>query len=122
MLIRDGELRHHLLHAAVRYYAGLGICIRRVVTDNGPAFVSGAFSQALRDLGLRHVRTRPYTLELTLSRGRFAAWVSSRIDGRRRRVVHRWRGARHANADGGQPVFDAPRMVFGVVAPFEVDR
>jgi len=62
------------------------------------------------------------TLELTLSLGRFAAWVSSRIDGRRRRVVHRWRGARHANADGGQPVFDAPRMVFGVVAPFEVDR
>ena len=49
------------LRAAVRYYAGLGIGIRRVMTDNGPAFVSRAFVQALRELGLRHVRTRPYT-------------------------------------------------------------
>jgi transposase InsO family protein len=49
------------LQAAVRYYAGLGITIRRVMTDNGPAFRSHAFAQALATLGLRHIRTRPYT-------------------------------------------------------------
>ena len=49
------------LQAAVRYYAKLGIAIRRVMTDNGPAFISRAFGQALQRLGLRHIRTRPYT-------------------------------------------------------------
>ena len=45
----------------MRYYAGLGISIRRIMTDNGPAFVSRQFAQALSNLGLRYVRTRPYT-------------------------------------------------------------
>ena len=49
------------LQTAVRYYAGLGISIRRIMTNNGPAFVSRQFAQALSNLGLRHVRTRPYT-------------------------------------------------------------
>lgn len=49
------------LEATVAYYAKLGIVIRRVMTDNGSAFVSHAFGQALDRLGLRHIRTRPYT-------------------------------------------------------------
>jgi transposase InsO family protein len=49
------------LDAAIAYYAKLGIQIRRVMTDNGSAFVSHAFGHALQRLGLRHVRTRPYT-------------------------------------------------------------
>jgi transposase InsO family protein len=49
------------LQAAVRYYAGLGITIRRIMTDNGSAFVSREFARTLDSLGLRHIRTRPYT-------------------------------------------------------------
>jgi transposase InsO family protein len=49
------------LQAAIAYYAKLGIQIRRVMTDNGSAFVSHAFAQALDRLDLRHIRTRPYT-------------------------------------------------------------
>jgi transposase InsO family protein len=49
------------LEAAVRYYASLGIAIRRVMTDNGSAFVSRPFAAALARLGLGHLRTRPYT-------------------------------------------------------------
>jgi transposase InsO family protein len=49
------------LDAAIGYYAKLGIQVRRVMTDNGSAFVSHAFAQALQRLGLRHIRTRPYT-------------------------------------------------------------
>lgn len=49
------------LKAAVHYYATLGITIRRVLTDNGPCYHARAFSQACRELGIRHRRTRPYT-------------------------------------------------------------
>ncbi len=49
------------LESAVRYYAALGITIRRVLTDNGPCYHARAFSQACHRLGIRHRRTRPYT-------------------------------------------------------------
>lgn len=45
---------------AVRYYRGLGIRFKRVLTDNGPAYKSKVFRQLCRRLGLVHKRTRPY--------------------------------------------------------------
>jgi len=44
----------------VRYYARLGIKIRRVLTDNGPAYRSKAFRRTCERLGIRHSRTRSY--------------------------------------------------------------
>lgn len=49
------------LEAAVAYYKSLGITVERVMTDNGPCYISNAFRLACRKLGLRHIRTRPYT-------------------------------------------------------------
>jgi transposase InsO family protein len=49
------------LNAAVAYYAGLGVTVTRVMTDNGSCYRSRAFRQACKALGLRHIRTRPYT-------------------------------------------------------------
>ena len=49
------------LNAAVAYYAGLGITVTRVMTDNGSCYKSNAFRAACKALGLRHIRTRPYT-------------------------------------------------------------
>ena len=49
------------LKAAVAYYASLGVPVARVMTDNGPCYRSNAFRNACRDLGLKHIRTRPYT-------------------------------------------------------------
>ncbi len=49
------------LKAAVAYYERLGVQISAVMTDNGSAFISRAFAAAMRALGLRHLRTRPYT-------------------------------------------------------------
>ena len=49
------------LRAAVAYYASLGIVIERVMTDNGSCYRSKAFAKACRTLGLKHIRTRPYT-------------------------------------------------------------
>jgi transposase InsO family protein len=49
------------LKAAVAYYQSLGITVARVMTDNGSCYRSKAFRKACHDLGLRHIRTRPYT-------------------------------------------------------------
>ena len=49
------------LKAAVAYYQSLGVTVQRVMTDNGSCYKSSAFRDACRDLGLRHIRTRPYT-------------------------------------------------------------
>ena len=46
---------------ALRYYRLLGIRIRRILTDNGPAYHSRALSRLCRRLGIRHHFTRPYT-------------------------------------------------------------
>jgi transposase InsO family protein len=49
------------LRAAVAYYASLGVKIQRVMSDNGACYKSFAFRRACKQLGLRHIRTRPYT-------------------------------------------------------------
>jgi transposase InsO family protein len=49
------------LKAAVAYYASLGVKIERVMTDNGSCYRSFAFRAACKRLGLRHIRTKPYT-------------------------------------------------------------
>jgi transposase InsO family protein len=49
------------LNAAIAYYAGLGVTVTRVMTDNGSCYRSCAFRAACKALGLRHIRTRPYT-------------------------------------------------------------
>jgi len=48
------------LHAAIKYFAGLGVTVRRVLTDNGSAFRSKQFARACGQLGLKHSFTRPY--------------------------------------------------------------
>ena len=47
--------------AVLAYYKSLGITVKRVMTDNGSCYKSHAFRKACQRLGLRHVRTKPYT-------------------------------------------------------------
>jgi len=49
------------LEAAVAYYKNLGIKVERVMTDNGPCYKSFAFRDACTNLGIKHIRTKPYT-------------------------------------------------------------
>jgi transposase InsO family protein len=48
------------LRDAVAYYAGLGVTVKRLLTDNGAAFRSREFAQACQALGVRHQFTRAY--------------------------------------------------------------
>jgi transposase InsO family protein len=49
------------LKAALAYYESLGVTVARVMTDNGSCYRAFDFRDACRDLGLKHIRTKPYT-------------------------------------------------------------
>ena len=49
------------LQAALAYYASLGVSVARVMTDNGSCYRAKAFAKTCRRLGLKHLRTKPYT-------------------------------------------------------------
>ena len=49
------------LKAAVAYYKTLGVTVVRVMTDNGACYKSHAFRDTCAAMGLRHIRTKPYT-------------------------------------------------------------
>jgi transposase InsO family protein len=49
------------LESAVTWFARQSVRIERVMTDNGSAFVSCAFAERCKSLGVRHKRIRPYT-------------------------------------------------------------
>ena len=48
------------LREAVAYFASLGVRVDRVMTDNGTGYKK-IFKAACDELGVRHLRTRPYT-------------------------------------------------------------
>lgn len=48
------------LRAALAYYESLDVTVTCVMTNNGACYESKAFAKACRDLGLKHIRSRPY--------------------------------------------------------------
>jgi transposase InsO family protein len=48
------------LGRALQFFLSHGISVQRVMTDNGPPYVSRVHASACRELQLRHLRTRPY--------------------------------------------------------------
>lgn len=57
--------RHHsavaFLQNALAYFASLGIKTQALMSDNGSCYRSHHFRATIRQLGLRHLFTRPYT-------------------------------------------------------------
>ena len=55
---RDEEAVSAIAHlkAAVVWYKGMGITVKRVMTDNGSCYKSKAFAKACRQLGIKHIR------------------------------------------------------------------
>lgn len=56
-----GTCCSQFLRDAVAYYGTLGVQIDRVMTDNGSGYVSKVFRAACAELGVRHIRTKPFT-------------------------------------------------------------
>jgi len=48
------------LRRACSWFADRGIRVERVMTDNGPGYRSRLHATACTELGLKHIRTRPY--------------------------------------------------------------
>jgi transposase InsO family protein len=86
------------LKAAMAYYASLGVTVRRVMTDNGSCYKAFAFRDACRDLGLKHIRTKPYTPQTNGKAERFIKtalneWAYARsypTSGERARQLQPW--------------------------------
>ena len=55
-----GETAAGFLHRAAHWFKGQGVALERVMSDNGACYRSHAHARACRELGLRHLRTRPY--------------------------------------------------------------
>jgi transposase InsO family protein len=49
------------LKSAVVYYNALGVTVTRVMSDNGSCYKARDFAKACKELGLKHIRTKPYT-------------------------------------------------------------
>jgi transposase InsO family protein len=74
------------LRRAVTFYRRHGIRIERLLTDNGPAYVSALHALACRRLGIRHSRTRPYRPQTNGKAERFirtllAGWAYGAVYG-----------------------------------------
>ena len=93
-----GDTATVLLKRTVEHYRQRGIRVQRVMTDNGSPYLSTAFREACAQLGIRHLRTKPYTPRTNGKAERFiqtalrewayaAAYRSSQ---RRTEALQRW--------------------------------
>lgn len=57
----SGRSACQALLSALRHYRQLGVTFQRVLTDNGACYKSRRFARLCLRLGLRHLRTKPYT-------------------------------------------------------------
>jgi transposase InsO family protein len=48
------------LHNAVAWFAERGVKLRAVMSDNGSCYIAHTYAAALRQLGLKHLRIKPY--------------------------------------------------------------
>jgi transposase InsO family protein len=56
-----GDTTTAFLESAVAHFQQRGVRIERVMTDNGPGYLSHAFRDVCARLKIRHLRTKPYT-------------------------------------------------------------
>lgn len=65
------------------FFAGLGVAVERVMTDNGPAYRSGDFNGFLEGRGVKHKYTRP-----------FSPWQNGKVERMNRTLAQEWQYAR----------------------------
>lgn len=72
------------------FFAGLGVAVGRVMTDNGPGYRSGEFNAPLGSEGVRHLCTRP-----------FSPWQDGKAERMNRTLAQEWRYGRARDSEAG---------------------
>jgi transposase InsO family protein len=86
------------LRRAIAHFAAFGIRVERLMTDNGPAYLSTIHALACKTLGIKHLRTRPYRPRTNGKAERFirtllGGWAYGAIyrdSGERRHALEGW--------------------------------
>jgi transposase InsO family protein len=73
-----GSTAAGFLRRAVGWFASMGIAVERVMSDNGSCYRSGLHATACRELGLRHLFTRPYRPRTNGKAERFIQTLTNR--------------------------------------------
>lgn len=105
------------LRRALRWYRQRGITPERILSDNGSCYIANAFRDACKELGVRHLRTRPYRPETNGKAERFIQtllreWAYQRpyrTSNQRRKQLQPWLGyynrkRPHAALNGRPPL------------------
>jgi transposase InsO family protein len=66
------------LRRAVAWFLGMGVTVERVLSDNGACYLSRTHAAACQELGLRHLRTRPYRPQTNGKAERFIQTLTNR--------------------------------------------
>jgi transposase InsO family protein len=66
------------LRRAVNWFKGMGITAERVLSDNGACYRSTVHAEACRELGMRHLFTRPYRPRTNGKAERFIQTLTNR--------------------------------------------
>ena len=113
------------LDRALAWFDRLGVAVERVMTDNGSAYRSHAFRGRLKEAGIKHIRTRPYTPRTNGKAERFiqtslCEWAYARAyhsSAERGHAMHPWiadyNHTRPHSALGGKPPLEKLNNVLG---------
>ena len=80
-----------VLQRAVSWFAGRGVTVERVLSDNGSAYKSHAWRDACADLGIRPKKTRPYRPQ-----------TNGKIERFHRTLADGWAFSRHYNSESAR--------------------
>src|SRR5206468_12762544 len=79
------------------FFARHGITVERVLTDNGSAYISTMHAIACRQLGVRHLRTRPRRPQ---TNGKAERFIRTMLNGWAYAAIYRSSTERTAALDG----------------------
>jgi transposase InsO family protein len=85
------------LRRALAFFGRYGIQVERVLTDNGSAYISTMHALACRQLGIRHLRTRPRRPQ---TNGKAERFIRTLINGWAYAAIYRSSTERAAALDG----------------------
>jgi transposase InsO family protein len=85
------------MRRAIAFYTARGITVERVMTDNGPGYLSTLHALTCRTLGIKHLRTRPYRPR---TNGKAERFIRTMLGGWAYGAIYRNSAERTAALDG----------------------